>query len=246
LLIFALAVVGVLPAAAQQVAPPPHDLSLARRIVGMSEESQVAYARWYLAQGMPTDGGDAFAVLVLNRSSLVLPILEAKIEELLNSPSTPDSSAERVVDPKLVVSFAGSMIAYAGDQQSLKEISKLMKIDEQRFGRLVESTLANAQGYRNPLTVAYSGFEIGDAALDKKIAAWIEARFSDKYEGVVARAKHWWADALVDRYGGPPSPEQWANDPIASRLKPSLATALHDDVYRLALEALTNRNLNKK
>jgi hypothetical protein len=211
----------------------------------MSEPTQIAFVNECLAQ-MPAEVGGALGGLVLLRSALVLPILEAKIEEVLKSPATPDSPADKAPDAALVMSRAESAIAYAGDAQSFKEISKLLAIDEQRFSRLAGMTLSQALERRNPLTVAYGGFDIGDPAVDKGIAAWIDAILDDKYEAVVLRAKHWWAESLADRYGGPPSADQWASDPIASRLKPSRAAALHDDVYRLALEALTNRNLRKK
>lgn len=39
---------------------------------------------------------------------------------------------------------------------------------------------------------------------------------------------------MVERYGRAPTPEQWREDPIVSRLKPEFAASIHDDVLRFA------------
>ena len=53
------------------------------RILKWSQADQVAWIKSYLADGMP--GGDELAMLVLNKSSTVLPLLEQEIEAILHA-----------------------------------------------------------------------------------------------------------------------------------------------------------------
>lgn len=92
-------------------------------------------------------------------------------------------------------------------------------------------------GTRNTFTVAYHGFEIGDPAIDKRIVAWIGPQFDDKTEFRQGQLKHWWAEAMVEKYRGVPNEANWANDPIATHLTPELAESLHYEILRLAVEA---------
>jgi hypothetical protein len=54
--------------------------------------------------------------------------------------------------------------------------------------------------------------------------------------------KRLWAEAMVERYGGIPTETEWAGDPIASRLKSSLAESLRQEISWLAREALDKRS----
>jgi hypothetical protein len=42
---------------------------------------------------------------------------------------------------------------------------------------------------------------------------------------------------MVKRYGGYPTPEQLAKDPIVSRLKPALAESFRADISHMAAQA---------
>ena len=179
-----------------------------RRLLKASEAEQTAWINAHLRAGMPPD--DDFGMLVLNRSAVTLPLIEQKIEEVLRSPSPLDCFSNKSVDPRKFVDVAALAITEAGDVQALKEVSKLMKIDEKRFGWLVGKTLLTARTYRNPFTVAYGGFEIGDVAIDSRIAPWFEAQFSQA-EAIlrnadtdfdVRRQKQWWAEALSRKIPG--------------------------------------------
>lgn len=70
------------------VAPPllfsQEDDSLPRRIVKWSEAEQTAWLNSYLSDGMPQPFGDALARLVLNKSSITLPLLEKKSKKSFN------------------------------------------------------------------------------------------------------------------------------------------------------------------
>jgi hypothetical protein len=213
------------------------------RILKWSEAEQTTWLNGHLADGMPPN--EAITMLVLNKSALTLPILENKIEEILRSRSPQELFTNPSADPQRVAGVAAAMIAYAGDEQALREESKLMKIDEQRFGKLVDLTLFHAINRANPFTLAYKGFEIGDPAIDKRIIAWIENEFGfehgtkDPMRGVTA--KRFWAEAMVDRYNGAPTPSQWATDPVAPRLKSENDASLHEQMIRLTSEAVLKR-----
>jgi hypothetical protein len=228
--------------AAQQL-PAQGQESLARRILRMSEPEQTAYANLVLDQGLQIDNTDPLIMLILNRSSLVLPMMEKKIEEVLKSRSPLDYFTDKTIDPQRFVNVAASNIAYAGDEYALKEASKLIALDEKRFDLLVRNTLLHAETRRNPFTVAYRGFDIGDPAVDKRIVGWIGSQFAQSLaiQFEQGRLKHFWAEAMAEKYGAAPTEVNWANDPIATRIKPELAASLHDEILRLGAEAVAKR-----
>jgi hypothetical protein len=215
----------------------PEQESLANRIPRMSEADQLSYLDRRLNEGLRPVPDDAVDVLILSRSSLVLPIMERKIEEVLKSSDPLECFTDKTADPKWFVDVAALSIAWSGDEQALKEISKLIAIDGKRFGRLVRNTMLAAQNRRNPFVVAYRGLDLGDPAVDKRILAWVEEHLDTKVEFALGQIHHWWAEAMVERYGGVPLEVQWVDDPIASRISRQLADSVHDEIFRLAAEA---------
>jgi hypothetical protein len=226
----------------------------------VSETEQTAWIRSDLARGMPVIEPDSsvMTMLVLNRSAVTLPLIEKKIEEVLRSTSPADSFADRSVDPDKFIALATATIAYAGDEQALREASKLINIDEKRFGSLVQRTLEEAMTRRNPFTIAYRGFELGDMTVDHKIAQWAQAELADKGpprrnfgprdpelkpEFEIQQARRFWAEAMVEKYGGVPAEREWTNDPIVTRLDPAQSAVLHDAVIRAAFVAVERRSL---
>lgn len=203
----------------QEAIPP------ARTILELGESEQIAFINRTMDLGFPENRADQMTMLVINRSAITLPLIEAKLEEALKSTST----------PKGFVDTASEMIAYAGDEQSLRAVGKLMAIDERRFGHLVGRALDNAGNWRNPFAVAYRGIEIGDEAVSRQIGAWADSALSSR------RMQRLWAEAMLDRYGAVPSEAQWAKDPIASRLKTSQREQLRESVLRFAAEASAKR-----
>jgi len=217
-----------------------------RRMLGASESAQTAWIESHLGAGMP--GSTVFMMLILNRSEIALPLIEQKIEEVLRSPSPAGCFTDRSVDPQKFVDRAVEAIIEAGDLRSLEESSKLIKLDEQQFGWMVGRTLTQARSYRNSFTVAYGGFELGDPAVDIRIAAWVseqlrarESVIPEAAEAEMMQQRGWLADALVDRYGAVPTEAEWAADPIVSRLPPAQAAWLHDNVMRAAHDAHQKR-----
>ena len=233
-----------------------------RRMLQASEAEQTAWIKSDLDRGMPTVDPDSsiLVMLILNRGEITLPLIEEKIEEVLGSPTPSGSFTDKSVNPAKFVDFAALAISEAGNAQSLKEMSKLLKIDEKRFGYLVDHTLVTARGYRNPFTVAYEGFAIGDPAIDSRIATWAELELLllpppppkdysrvpggellrqndvDVRESMIREARTLWAEAMVEKYSGVPSEAQWRSDALVSRLKPTQADSVHDSMIRLASE----------
>lgn len=203
------------------------------RIVNWSEADQVAWINTYIAEDMPP--GEALTMFVLNRSSVALPVLEGWIERILRSPSPIELFSNSKADPQRVVGRAAAMIAYAGDEQALRSASKLMKVDDQRFGDLVFLTLINAATLRNPFTVAYQGLAMGDPAIDKGVFFWAKKQFADKKEYHRRDMLQKWAEAMVDKYDGVPTALQWVYDPFVARLDIANEPQAHQDILRFAV-----------
>jgi hypothetical protein len=218
------------------------------RMNRLSDAEQVALAKSIVDRGLPYGApADTLYSLAMGRSSVILPILEAKIEEALKASNPLDVFTDKTANPEAIIIYLWRTIVQVGDKQALLEASKLLKIDEKRFDRMVAHTMYAAYS-RNPFKVAYQGFEIGDPAIDKRLVDWAEGVLSAElpnlgnpiFDNVSGSPRRQWAEALVDRYGAVPSPTQWMKDPIASRLRPGLA-ALDYDVRRFAVEAAAKR-----
>jgi hypothetical protein len=234
--------------AAPQAPSPVCEAALERHILDYPENVQLACFRGWLARGMPPS--DSYSILIRARSGSVLPILEHRIEEILVSPSPLDYFTDKTVNPNKFVDFAAVVIANAGNEEALRHVAKLIQIDEKRFSRSrpVQMVLANARDFGNPYFLAYRSFEIGSPSVDNGVIDWAEQLLGDELERFSnpsyerLRRQRWeWAEAMVERYGGPPTESQWKNDPIASRLKPELAAALHDSMMRYAAETFAGR-----
>jgi hypothetical protein len=224
-----------------------------RRMRNATEAEQTAWINAHLCAGMAPS--EVFGDLVDNKSEVALPIIEQKIEEVLRSPAPSECFSDKSVDLQKFPHRAALAITWAGNVQSLKEASKLIRIDEKQFGWMVDRTLLQAESYRNPFAVAYAGFEIGDPALDSRIAAWVQVYLSDEIpvgtaRGVVVRPmeefdkkryRGWWAEAMVEKYGAAPTESQWGVDPVVSVLGIMRSRILRDEVVRAASEAAQKR-----
>lgn len=215
----------MIPCTVQVAFSQPPTREETKSVLQLSEAEQRQFVNSVLDGGFPQNQGDKFSLLLVNRSSLVIPIVEARLEQELKQPSR----SERLIE------LASAMIAYAGDEQSLRAISKLIAIDESRFGRLVARTLDNAGNWQNPFTVVYRAFELGDDAVSRHTAAWADSALASDH---MQRA---WAEAMLDRYGKVPDDSELAKDPIATRLKDRASPELRQNILRLAAEAQSKR-----
>src|SRR3954451_23722633 len=75
----------------------------AREILKLTEAEQVQFVKATLDQGLPDNRADQMTMLVINRSSLTLPLIEVRIEEALKLPSP---------SPRFIAT-ASELIAYA-------------------------------------------------------------------------------------------------------------------------------------
>src|ERR1035438_934704 len=57
-----------------------------RGLVGASERNQLAFVRSALDRGLPNENGNGLSLLVQAHSALLVPMIEEKVEEVLNSP----------------------------------------------------------------------------------------------------------------------------------------------------------------
>jgi hypothetical protein len=203
------------------VAQNAKDAEGIKSILQMSDAKQEAFAKSVLDQHFPDNEGDKFSLLLVNRSTLVVPLIESKIEAELGS----DSRAEKFID------LATAMIAYAGDQHAVRAISTLIHIDEKRFGTFIGRVLDNAVKWGNPFGVAYQALDLGDGTVTGYTIAWVEAALTSN------RMQRTWAEAMVVRYGKVPDESVWTTDPIASRLKDRASPELRQSVVRFAVEA---------
>lgn len=223
------------------------------RLGRMSDAEQVALAISWLDRGHPSvDGAEGLDQLARGRSALILPSIEAKIEEVLKAPNPAECFTNKGVPPDEVILYFSRLIARAGNRQALLEASKLLKIDEKRFDQMVEHTMIAAYS-RDPFKLAYRGFEIGDPAIDKRLLAWAEKLLSEDLPHLghpifdkMSRGARLWAEALVDRHGGVPSPAQWMNDPIASHLGSIPEMALLEREVRRFAQEITEKRVQKK
>jgi hypothetical protein len=215
------------------------------RLLGNNEAEQVAYLNNFIAEGAPGDN-DSVEALVLSKTSLFVPMIEYKIEEILALRSRERLFRSPSVDPPRVVSILAMMIEYTGEAIALEQASKLMRIDEDRFGSMVEHCLGHAYGRGRGFRVAYRGLEIGDPAVDKRIMAWANEGIGIMVEPNRAIVLRKWAKEVVEEYNGAPDEYQWAKDPIVSRLSadrlnPPGRAPLHDEMFRLIAEVAQKR-----
>jgi len=202
----------------------PSEMTSARSILHWSTGDQTEFINATIDQGFPESRADQMTMLIINRSELTIPLILAKLEAALSTDS----------DSAPFVATAVEMIAYAGDEEALRAIGRLIRIDEKRFGRLVGRTLDNAANWRNPFTLAYRAFDLADATVSRHVAQWTEQTLKD------AGPKRLWAKAMLERYGRVPDESEWAKDPIASRLKDRRSVE-----FRLQMNELVRQTVSK-
>jgi hypothetical protein len=221
-LVFSVYAVGLLQLCPAQA---PQNIEGAKSILQLSEAEQVDFVKSVLDQHFPDAQGDRFSILLVNRTQLVVPLIESRIEEELRG--TPRSES--------FIDLASAMISYAGDEQALQAVNQLIQIDPKRFGAFVGRTLDSASNWRNPFDVAYRGLEMGDT-ISGEIGTWAESVLS------LRKMQRFWAESMLGRYGKVPSESEWTSDPIAARMKSHRPENLQESVVELAKEAAARRD----
>jgi hypothetical protein len=193
----------------------------AKSILALSESDQIAFAEATFEQGFPEDRADQLTMLVVNRSHVVVPILVARLETVLNSTDKPQLLADTAIE----------VISYAGDVVAIRAVGRLLPLDEQRFGPYVGRVLTNAANWRNPFALVYQTLEIPDSRVAPFAMRWCEESLAS------TRRQRQWAEAMLDKYGRVPAESDWASDPIASRLNSTGTAFLRERVLAAAAEA---------
>ncbi len=132
------AVVGAATVCAQSAA----DEGFAQRVLRMSDAEQVAAVRAYLDAGAPVGQEQGIFGLAMAHSELILPVLERKVEEVLRAQDPMDCFTNKNTRPDSVIALVVSMITHSDGDPAMKELAKLVALDEKRFGREVFSGLA--------------------------------------------------------------------------------------------------------
>ena len=212
----------------------------AAHLLKLSEAEQKAYVNSAFDHGLPQATVNTVTTLIRERSATLAPVLGDRVVEALKSPKPIDCFVDKTVDPQASIMAAASAIAYAADENALKELAKILAVDDRRFGWLIGYALSDG-GSRNFFPVAYKGLEIRSAPLEAKMIAWIDKQIQDDPDAADSQLKTWWADALVERLGHAASATDWANDPLVKKIKPELAQLERDPVLQLSAQEAQRR-----
>ncbi len=185
---------------------PAQEIPTSHEIVQYSPEQADALIREVIDQEFSPVLVDRLAVLLINRPAEVVPKLAGYIRAQYGLPEP--EREERTVRT------ASSLVAYAGDETALRAVEELIALDRDRFTPLVQSTLNNAQSWRNPYDVAYRAIEIGNAAVRAEVERWVQSR-TDSWV-----SQRYWAAAMVERYPSGLTDSVLESDPLVVMLEP--------------------------
>jgi len=197
----------------------------ARKILELTDVEQIQFVRSTLEEGLPESRADRMTMLTINRSTITLPLIEESIEQALKL----EPPSQKFVE------VAAELIAYAGDENALNAIVKLVRIDKSRFARLVGRALTHSANWRNPFTLAYRSLQMGDETVSQSTTTWVESVLTSN------RMRRAWAEAMLEKYGKIPGEAEWTLDPIISRLKGRVSSELRQSILRFAAEAQEGR-----
>ena len=177
-----------------------------REIVQYSQEQAETLIQETIHQKFPPVLVDRLAVLLINRPAEFVPRLTAYV----GSQYRLDAAARE----ERLISTAASLVAYTGDAAALRAVEELIALDPARFTPLVQSTLNNAQNWRNPYDIAYRAAESGGEIVRAELEKWIQSR-TDSWV-----SQRYWAAAMNERYPGGLTETVLSSDPLAVMLKP--------------------------
>jgi len=196
-------VVGV--ASAQQI-------PTSREIVQYSPAQAEALIQETIDQKFTPVLVDRLAVLLINRPAEFVP----RIAAYIGSQYRLDPSARE----ERLISTAASLVAYTGDESALRVVEELIALDRERFTPLVQSTLNNAQSWRNPYDVAYRAAETGGVTVRAELEKWLQSRIDSPV------SRRYWAASMNERYPGGLSETVFESDPLVSMLEPESRIAV--------------------
>jgi hypothetical protein len=201
----------------------------------LGEAELVEFVRSQLDQGMPREPREpreALFTLARSRSRVVLPMVEAKMEQVIQARDAANCFLDKSIKPNQFLALAASMIAEAGDEEALRQAAKLLNVKNNEAVVFMTLSIANSRG--NPFDLAYRGLEMKDPGLTRSITDWAEKQFAEPMLNFPKDMRHQWAESMRKRYGSALAPGQWSGDPLASRLKPELIVVLQSQMSRLS------------
>lgn len=194
-----------------------------REIVQYSPTQAEALIQETIEQKFPPALVDRLAVLLINRPAEFVPRLAAYIGSQYRL--DPTAREERLI------LTAASLVAYTGDESALRVVEELIALDRERFTPLVQSTLDNAQSWRNPYDVAYRASETGGEVVRGELRKWLQSRTESPI------SQRYWAAAMNERYPGGLSEAVLESDPLVSMLdsesKVLMKTRLREESERV-------------
>ena len=108
------------------VTAQPENTQPATGVLSLSDSKQLLLFKEALHSDVLGPNADEAAMLLLNRSALVVPMLEARLKQPLT---------------KQEFSQASEMLAYSGSEAALAAIGRLLELDESKFAPLVARVL---------------------------------------------------------------------------------------------------------
>ncbi len=137
------------------------------RVLSLPEDKQRQFVILAMDAGFPERFADGMTLLLLNRPSLVVPLLEARLVSMLGAASK---------DERWIMT-ATEMIAYSGSSQAIQAINRLLTKDENRWSylvtRLLDNDLANGG---DSIQLVNEALANNNATLKHYVTQWRAAR----------------------------------------------------------------------
>ena len=200
-----------------------------REIVQYSPAQAEALIQETIDQKFPPVLVDRLAVLLINRPAEFVP----RIAAYIGSQYQLDAAARE----DRLISTAASLVAYTGDESALRVVEELIALDRARFTPLVQSTLNNAQSWRNPYDVAYRAAESGGETVRAELGKWLQSRTESPI------SQRYWAASMNERYPGGLTQPVLDSDPLVSMLDAESKTVMK---ARLRDESVRMRQLKRQ
>jgi hypothetical protein len=126
-------------------------------------------------------------------------------------------------------------LAYVANGLAVDALCDLCAENPGLFCSYLERSLDYAEGRLNPFTLAYRAIARPEAVVQDAAIHWADSMIGFPH------FRQRLAEAMLDRYGKVPSETEWAQDPIASRLKTGASSELWQSVLRFAAEVQRKR-----
>jgi hypothetical protein len=132
-------------------------------------------------------------------------------------------------------SVYGDALAYVANELAVDALCDLCGENIDLFCPYLERSLDYAEGRRNSFSLAYHAIERPETPVQESVAHWTNSVISFPH------FQQRLAEAMLDKYQRVPNEDEWASDPIASRIKDQVSPKLRQKIMSLATEAQSKR-----